>query len=82
MLSVVMLSVVAPIQHNDIQHKGLICDTQHVTHSIINTQHNNALPCAECLYAKCRILFTIMLNVVMLCCGAFETVSFAGGDVT
>jgi hypothetical protein len=37
-----------------------------MTPSIIDTQHNNALPCAECLYAECCILFTIVLNVVML----------------
>jgi len=43
-------------QHNDIQHKGLIFDTQHVTLSITTLCH----------YTECRILFTIMLNVVML----------------
>ncbi len=31
-----------------------------------DTQHKNALPCAECRYAECRILFTIMLSVIML----------------
>ncbi len=36
-----------------------------------DTQHNNALPCAETRYAECQILFNIMLsdialNVVML----------------
>jgi hypothetical protein len=37
-----------------------------MTHSINDTQHNNALSCAECRYAECRILFTIMLSVSML----------------
>jgi hypothetical protein len=37
-----------------------------MTLSIINTQHNNVVPCAECWYAECRILFTIMLSVIML----------------
>jgi hypothetical protein len=31
-----------------------------------DTQHNNAMPCAYCRYAECRVLFTIMLSVVML----------------
>ncbi len=39
------------IQHNDTQHKGCICDTQ----------HNNALR-----YAECVILFNIILNVNMM----------------
>jgi hypothetical protein len=34
---------------------------------IINdTHHNNDLPCAECSYTECHILFTIVLSVVML----------------
>jgi hypothetical protein len=33
---------------------------------IIDTQHYNALPCAEYRYPECRIVFTIMLKVVML----------------
>ncbi len=33
---------------------------------ISDTQHNNAMPCAECRYAECRILLTIMLSVIML----------------
>jgi hypothetical protein len=37
-----------------------------MTLSISDTQHNNALPWAECRYAECRILFTIMLSVIML----------------
>jgi hypothetical protein len=37
-----------------------------VTLGISDTQHNNALPCAERPYAECRILFTIMLSVIML----------------
>jgi hypothetical protein len=37
-----------------------------MTLSMSDTQHNNALPCAECVYGACRILFTIMLNVVIL----------------
>ncbi len=36
--------------------KGLVNDTQ----------HNNALPCAECVYGACWILCTIMLNEVIL----------------
>jgi len=35
--------------------------------SVSDTQHNNALPCTECRYAECRVLFTIMLNVVVPC---------------
>jgi hypothetical protein len=37
-----------------------------MTLSITDTRHNNALLCAECRYAECHILFTIMLSVVML----------------
>jgi hypothetical protein len=37
-----------------------------MTLSIIDTQHNNALSCAECRYVDCRILFTFMLSVIML----------------
>ncbi len=42
-----------------------------MTLSISDTQHNNALPCAEC-HGECRVIFTItlsvfMLNVAMLC---------------
>ncbi len=52
------------IQHNDTQHKGIICDTQR------DSQEKGTLIkflCyyAECHYAQCRILFTIMLNVIM-----------------
>ncbi len=45
-------------EHTDTQHKGLVCDTQ----------NNNALHYTECLYAKCHILFNVMLsmlNIVM-----------------
>jgi hypothetical protein len=31
-----------------------------------DTQYNNAMPCPQCCYADCRILFTIMLRVIML----------------
>ncbi len=34
--------------------------------SISYTQHNNTIPCAGGRYAECRVLFTILLNVVML----------------
>ncbi len=34
--------------------------------SISDTQHNNALPCAECRHAECRVLFSIMLSDIML----------------
>jgi hypothetical protein len=37
-----------------------------MTLSISETQHNNALPCAECRYPKCVVLFTIMLSDTML----------------
>jgi hypothetical protein len=37
-----------------------------MTLSIINTQHNNDLTCAEFRYAECHILFTIMLSVIIL----------------
>jgi hypothetical protein len=37
------------------------------TLSIIDTENNNAMPCAECPYAEYCILFTIMPNGVMLC---------------
>ncbi len=47
-------------QHNDIQYndsaKALVNDTQ----------HSNALPCAEYRYAECRVLFAIMLMAIML----------------
>ncbi len=34
--------------------------------SVSDTQHNNALPCTDCRYAECRVLFTIMLSDVIL----------------
>jgi hypothetical protein len=37
-----------------------------MTQSTSDTQHNNALPYAECRYAECRILFAIMLSVILL----------------
>ncbi len=41
------------IQHNDTQHKGLICDTQHKWHSALMTLSIITL-CIECNYAECR----------------------------
>ncbi len=38
----------------------------YVTLSIIDTQHNNVLPYAECRYAECHILFIVMLSINML----------------
>ncbi len=38
-----------------------------VTLSISDTQHNNALPCAECRYTECHILFAILLSVYAEC---------------
>jgi hypothetical protein len=43
-------------QHNDTQHKGLICDTR-------DTRH---LAEQICHYSECHILFIVSLNVVML----------------
>jgi hypothetical protein len=37
-----------------------------MTMIISDTQHNNDLLCAECRYAECHVLFTIMLSVIML----------------
>jgi hypothetical protein len=37
-----------------------------MTLSISDNQHNNALPCTECRYAECLVLFTTMLCVIML----------------
>ncbi len=40
-----------------------------MTLSISDTRHNNAMPCAECCYAECRVLFmlsVVMPNVIML----------------
>jgi hypothetical protein len=37
-----------------------------MTLSIIDTQRNNALQNAECNYAKCHILFIVMLSVITL----------------
>ncbi len=37
-----------------------------MTHSITNTQHNNALHCAERCYSECDILFIVMLSVITL----------------
>jgi hypothetical protein len=37
-----------------------------MTLGISITQHNNALHYAECIYAECRVLFIVMLNVGML----------------
>jgi hypothetical protein len=37
-----------------------------MTLSLSDIQRKNALPDAECRYANCRILFTIMLSVIML----------------
>ncbi len=47
-----------------------------MTLRIIDTQHNNALHCAECRYADCLVLFmlcfsvikpsVVMLNVIIL----------------
>jgi hypothetical protein len=31
------------IQHNDTQHKGIKCDTEHKLQSAYDAQHNNAL---------------------------------------
>ncbi len=31
-----------------------------------DTQHDNAMTCAQCRYAECCVLFTIMLSVIML----------------
>jgi hypothetical protein len=51
------------IQHNDTQHKGLdLC----VSMSITYTQHYNALHNVECLYAECKVLFSVMLDVFMM----------------
>jgi hypothetical protein len=56
---VVRLPIPMVLRHS--AQKGL-----QITFSIIDTQHNNALPCAECRYAECRILYYIMLNVTMV----------------
>jgi hypothetical protein len=37
-----------------------------MTLSISDTQNKNALPCAECHYAECCVLLTILLGVIML----------------
>jgi hypothetical protein len=37
-----------------------------MTLSMSDNLHNNALPCAECVYGACCILCTIMLSVIML----------------
>jgi len=37
-----------------------------MTLSITDTQHNNALYYAECPYAKCRVLFTVLVSVIRL----------------
>ncbi len=37
-----------------------------MTLSLSDTQHNNALLCAECRYPKCHVLFAVMLSVIML----------------
>jgi len=37
-----------------------------MTPSITDPLHNNALPCAECRYAECSILFPILLSDIML----------------
>ncbi len=37
-----------------------------MTLSTSDTQHNNAVPNAECHYAECRILFSIILSAIML----------------
>ncbi len=47
------------IQHNDAQHKGLICDTQH-NNTLLESHY------AECLYAECDLLFIVLLNVIIL----------------
>jgi hypothetical protein len=48
-------------QHNNTQHTGLICDTQHILSITL---------CIKCHYAecraKCRVSFIFMLSVVML----------------
>ncbi len=49
-------------QHNDIELKGLKCDTTGVTLSITLLWKY-----AEHHYAECCILFIIMLNVIMMC---------------
>jgi hypothetical protein len=46
------------IQHNDTQHRELICDT-HDTQN--HTEHNNTLP-----YAECSVLFIVLRNVTIL----------------
>ncbi len=47
------------IQHNDTQHKGLICDNKAlgITMLCLYTQ---------CDYILCHVLYIVMLNVVML----------------
>ncbi len=37
-----------------------------MTLSMSDTQHDNAMPCAQCRYAECCVSFTIMLSVIML----------------
>jgi hypothetical protein len=46
-------------QHNDAQHKGLICDTQN-SNTLVEFHY------AECLYAECDLLLIVLLNVIML----------------
>jgi hypothetical protein len=44
------------IQHDDTQHAGVVCDTQ----------HNFTLHFAESRYAECHNFFLFMLTVIML----------------
>ncbi len=48
------------IQHNDTQHRGIICSIQHKLHNHSLTTH---LHHAECLF-ECHILFIAVLNVI------------------
>ncbi len=52
------LSIMA-LSNNDIQHNGLVCDTQQTTFCI--EYHYG-----KCHYAECRVSFIVMLSVVML----------------
>jgi len=55
------------IQHNDTQHSGLICDTQHNGTSLKSKKcHFAKCRYAECCYAECRGAFKTLLFIVFL----------------
>jgi hypothetical protein len=69
------------IQHNDTQHKGFICDTQHKQHSAQMTLRITTM-CIEChysngLHAECRVSFAVMLDVIMLSVVMVSLISFS-----